>query len=70
MVMAVGCATGSVQLFDVRNMSAFLKLHDPVAGGIQQVPHTFMLTVDESPGGIIPQNKISNFVSLRSQENM
>lgn len=36
-VLAVGCEAGIVQLFDVRNMSAFLKVQDPVAGNIQQV---------------------------------
>ncbi|CAM9208498.1 unnamed protein product [Ascophyllum nodosum] len=36
-VLAVGCESGGVQLFDVRNMSTFLRLHDPVAGGIQQI---------------------------------
>lgn len=36
-LLAVGCAEGCVRLFDVRMMSAFVTLQDPVAGNIQQV---------------------------------
>lgn len=36
-VVAVGCESGQVQLFDVRKMSAFLTLQDPIVGNIKQV---------------------------------
>eukprot|EP00903_Cladosiphon_okamuranus_P011110 g10486.t1 len=36
-ILAVGCGVGCVQLFDVRQMSSFVTVEDPVAGSVHQI---------------------------------